>query len=907
VCRLYFPLHDEQSTLYYCIEIQSKSVACTKIKMNMMIYFFLILVIYCCFCFQYSVALPPGFREEGIVKISGVSTIGFVPLKDDDFIFLAAVKNGEIVAILNPGSESSDNVKTETVLDLSDRICTNGELGLHQVRAHPQIEDNGYIYVSYTYNKHGDCLVDTLEDGPVTRLSRFILDLDELKIDADSEEVLLETDPLRTKTHNGGDIVFGKDDGYLYLSIGDSGMKHPQTPSQELNHLFGKIIRITDDGKIPPDNPWKNDDDNEDEKNRRCNFGGHNNDTDVICEEIFAFGFRNPFRMNQHPDSSTTRIYVSDVGGTTWEEINEIESGGNYGFPIREGPCEKKSYDECKIPSDRSLKDPTFWYPHDSEGAACVAGSAVVPKGIGWPKKYENAMMYLDFVFDKLYFLEEDIDGACRECDIPIPEYFNSTFFDLQKKDLGKPVQLLFGPYKDTQALYYTTRYGSPNIRRIWYDGGNNDEDNENSDDENSDDDTDEDAKPHRQPIAAVTADKLLAPIGTDIQFDGSESLDPDGGDLTYYWSFGDENDDGDDESSSTRSNPSHAYNEQGLYTVSLIVTDPGGISDTVQILVSIGTPPPEPIIESPEAGATFAVGDVFILIGRTGDDDDDDHLLEWEVKKHHKDHFHPFLDYTTGNNVRIDPGPSPEDFLASTNSYLEVLLTVTDSKTGLSTTTSRNIMPKTVQMVFDSEPESGMELVLDGYSVTTPAVVTSWANHQLHVEVPADQKDGFKFFVWSDNDGLGIESGTERTIVVRETEDKFTALFMAQLNLETQLNLENDEIGNIAEDDDDDDEDKNDEIENNEVVDHDEKTDEKMEHENVAIETENDEIEIDIGKEEIYSRERNDFDEVGSNPEESVTIMYNQSSARIGMTHSISTGIIIFTSVVILALVLLE
>merc|ERR1740130_66039 len=112
--------------------------------MNMMMYVFLILVIYC-FCFQYSMALPPGFREEGIVKINGVSTIGFVPLKDD-FVFLAAVKNGEIKLILNPGSESSNDIKTETVLDLSDRICTNGELGLHQVRAHPQIQENGYIY-----------------------------------------------------------------------------------------------------------------------------------------------------------------------------------------------------------------------------------------------------------------------------------------------------------------------------------------------------------------------------------------------------------------------------------------------------------------------------------------------------------------------------------------------------------------------------------------------------------------------------------------------------------------------------------------------------------------------------------------------------------------------------------------
>ena len=176
-------------------------------------------------------------------------------------------------------------------------------------------------------------------------------------------------------------------------------------------------------------------------------------------------------------------------------------------------------------------------------------------------------------------------------------------------------------------------------------------------------------------------------------------------------------------------------------------------------------------------------------------------------------------------------------------------------------------------------------------------------------MEVPTDQRDGFKFLVWSDNDGLGIESGIERTIVVREREDKFTALFMTLYNLENEVQSNEKEIGNITEDDDndDDDEDKNDEIENNEVVNHDKESDEKMEHENEAIEIKNDEIHINIGKEEVYSRERNNVDEVGSDSEESITIMYNESSARIGMINSISAGIIIFTSVVILALELLE
>lgn len=116
-------------------------------------------------------------------------------------------------------------------------------------------------------------------------------------------------------------------------------------------------------------------------------------------------------------------------------------------------------------------------------------------------------------------------------------------------------------------------------------------------------------------------------------------------------------------------------------------------------------------------------------------------------MRQHHAEHFHPFLDITPGNGVSLQAAPSPEDFFASTNSYLEVRLTATDTD-GLSATVSRNIMPKTVELDFDSSP-SGLKILLDGEEVTTPLTVVSWEGHPLRVEAPPAQK-GLTFSEWS-------------------------------------------------------------------------------------------------------------------------------------------------------------
>jgi hypothetical protein len=121
---------------------------------------------------------------------------------------------------------------------------------------------------------------------------------------------------------------------------------------------------------------------------------------------------------------------------------------------------------------------------------------------------------------------------------------------------------------------------------------------------------------------------------------------------------------------------------------------------------------------------------------------------MEWEVLQHHNTHYHPFLDISNGNSILLQACPAPEDLLAGTNSYLEIILTVTDDL-GLKTTVTRDFAPKKRQVTIDSVPQ-GLVLKVDESEVTTPQTIVSWANHELLVEAPDNDNGGFTF--WSDN-----------------------------------------------------------------------------------------------------------------------------------------------------------
>jgi hypothetical protein len=145
-----------------------------------------------------------------------------------------------------------------------------------------------------------------------------------------------------------------------------------------------------------------------------------------------------------------------------------------------------------------------------------------------------------------------------------------------------------------------------------------------------------------------------------------------------------------------------------------------------------------------------------------------------------HADHWHPFLDPDTqGNNLNLFPAPEPEDFLAATNTYLEIVMTATDN-IGIQSTVSRNVYPMIIEICIDSEPQ-GLEIFVDQYPIQTPMRITSWVNHDLQLRTDNAQEtlDGvLHFSAWSD--AVGSE---ERTIRLRRDNmtDGVVAMFCTE------------------------------------------------------------------------------------------------------------------------------
>jgi glucose/arabinose dehydrogenase len=184
---------------------------------------------------------------------------------------------------------------------------------------HPQFEKNRYCYVCYVLQKK-DNVPGYLPDG--SRVSRFkVTDTDPPRIDPASEEVVIT---FQGGGHNGGDLHFGPD-GMLYISTGDGRGPNPPDPlntGQDCSDLLSSVLRVDVDKKdagknyaVPKDNPFVALKD--------------------VRPEIWAFGFRNPWRMSF--DRKTGDLWVGDVGWELWEMVHKVEKGGNYGWSIVEG------------------------------------------------------------------------------------------------------------------------------------------------------------------------------------------------------------------------------------------------------------------------------------------------------------------------------------------------------------------------------------------------------------------------------------------------------------------------------------------------------------------------------------------------------------------------------------------
>jgi glucose/arabinose dehydrogenase len=240
---------------------------------------------------------------------------------------------------------NTQNVTASTVyLDLTDKVVSGGEQGLLGLAFHPNFEQNGYFYVNY------------IAPNPLrTVIARYTQPAGSSVADKNSEQVLLTVNQPFAN-HNGGQLSFGPD-GYLYIGLGDGGSGgDPLGNAQNRSTLLGKILRIDVNSAtggrnygIPPNNPFAG------------NSLGYR-------EEIYAYGFRNPWRFSF--DSETAQLWVGDVGQGEIEEIDLVGSGKNYGWNIMEGTL-------CFNPSSgcnrTGLELPIYNYTH-ALGNAVIGG-----------------------------------------------------------------------------------------------------------------------------------------------------------------------------------------------------------------------------------------------------------------------------------------------------------------------------------------------------------------------------------------------------------------------------------------------------------------------------------------------------------------------------------------------------
>lgn len=184
-----------------------------------------------------------------------------------------------------------DNGTVKKVADINVSHVT--ESGLLGIAVDPNFTQNRYIYLYYTH------------DGGVNRISRFVLNES-----LSNETVLLDNIPGGA-IHNGGRLKFGPD-GKLYATTGESGQ---QDLAQNINSNGGKILRLNPDGTVPSDNP----------------FGNY----------VYSYGHRDPQGLTWSPNGI---LYSSEHGSNMNDEINIINKGGNYGWPIVQGNENQSGY-----------------------------------------------------------------------------------------------------------------------------------------------------------------------------------------------------------------------------------------------------------------------------------------------------------------------------------------------------------------------------------------------------------------------------------------------------------------------------------------------------------------------------------------------------------------------------------
>ncbi|MFJ9734050.1 PQQ-dependent sugar dehydrogenase [Streptomyces sp. NPDC101171] len=515
-------------------------------------------------------------------------------------------------------------------------VYSHDEEGLQGVGVDPDFADNRFIYLYYApplNTPAGDApetgtAADFAPFDGVNRLSRFVLKSDGT-LDKTSEKQILDVKTTRGLCcHVGGDIDFDAA-GNLYLSTGDDSNpfqsdgysplderadRNPgfdaQRTAGNTNDLRGKILRIkvNADGSysIPEGNLFAP-------------------GTDRTRPEIYAMGFRNPFRFSV--DKKTGILYVGDYGpdagaadpgrGPAGQvEFARVTKPGNFGWPYCTGANDPYvDYDfgtktsgatfDCSAPKNDSPHNTGLtdlppaqpaWIPYDGPSVPEFGTGSESPMGgpvyhydpaldspVKFPEAYDGDFFAGEFGRRWIKRITSDADGKVQSInDVP----WSGT----------QVMDMAFGP----DGALYVLDYGTS-----WFGG-----------DDNSGLFRIENATDGHSPVAQAAADRTSGQAPLKVAFTSAGSSDQDGDALTYSWDFG-------DGSTSTAADPTHKYRKNGTYTATVTAEDTTGRTGSASVRVVVGNTAPTVTLELPKDGQLFGFGDAVPFKVKVTDPED--------------------------------------------------------------------------------------------------------------------------------------------------------------------------------------------------------------------------------------------------------------------------------------------
>lgn len=641
--------------------------------------FFVLMI--CLYHYTYAGQLPEGFQETILAENLDPTTMAIAP---DGRIFITE-KNGNIRILEN-----------DTLLEtpfLSIEVDNYNERGLSGFVFDPDFETNNFIYIYYTVKGENH-----------NRVSRFLANGNSAI--PDSETILLDLDPLAGTIHNGGAMLFGTD-GKLYIAVGDGA---EAANAQDMDNLLGKILRINKDGSIPEDNPFFH------------LTSGKN-------RAIWALGLRNPFTMAIQ--AGTGRIYANDVGGRLFEEINHIEKGKNYGWPLIEGYKTSQTAPE-------NYQDPVCAYGHE-QGCAITGAAFYHPVQPQFPSAYTGKFFFADYCAGYIKVLNPETGSV------------EDTF----ATNIDRPVSI---KVSKEGTLYYLARAGM---------GGGSKEDNTISNEGSLWKVT---YTGSGAPAISRQPGSLLLPKGENalfsVQVTGRKPLE-------YQWMADGEKIEGATDTIYVLENVSMSDSSRQFYCI--ISNNFGTVTSDTAILHVTANTKPIVIITEPQEDKLYQAGDTLFFRGHATDAEDGNlrpEALTWKIDFHHDAHTHPALAPLTGVNSGhyIVPRVGETD----DNVWYRIYLTAKDSK-DLTHTVYREVLPKKRQITLATEP-AGLQLNLDGTLVETPYTFNSVVGATRTLAAPLAQENEttlYAFKEWQD-----IDLQRLFTLDVPDMDTTFTASF---------------------------------------------------------------------------------------------------------------------------------